>query len=241
MTEPRSVHQRIAEASEIIARSDFVKDGQVQGSKRYGYIPIAQILEAVRKAQAKAGVFVVFGRPEYDPDMREGRRDQSSGWIQANGHVHVVICGADGDSIETDIAFEVKDNSDKLTNLIYSNAMRNLYRTLYGIDEGKAEDDPESMNIESASTFEGTADEAVEEARRRANRAKLAEQAAQEGGFFSGKKPLAKLAKEVVETSRKSEINDGIKGRYATEYGPIDGWDRETMEACLAEMRGTSQ
>lgn len=147
MSDVRTVYQRIADAAAMIAATDFVKDGRVTGGKSYPYIPIAQILDAVRKAQAKAGVFVVFGQPEYDPDQREGRRDQSTGWTQANGHIRATIYGADGDSIETVIAFEVKDNSDKLTNLIYSNAMRNLYRTLYGIDEGKAEDDPESRNI----------------------------------------------------------------------------------------------
>lgn len=173
----KSVCQRIAEASALIAKSDFTKDGQVRGTKSYPYIPIAQILDVVRKAQAAAGVIPVFGRPVYDPENREGRRDQGNSWTQANGHVPVTIYGADGDSIETDIAFEVKDNSDKLTNLIYSNAMRNLYRTLYSIDEGKADDDPESTNVENAVAFSGTSAEAVEEARRKENRRKLAEQA----------------------------------------------------------------
>lgn len=236
---PRSVHQRIAEASQLIASETFSKSGTVNAGTRqaYNFIPISQILETVRRAQAKAGVFVVFGAPEYDPSQRERRWEYETTnpqygtkttWYCANGHISATIYGADGDSIETVVPFEAKDNSDKLTNKILSNAMRSLYRTLYSIDEGSA--DPEAENVPN---------EVVETTTKENRRAAL--EAAQEDGFFSGKKPLQKLAKEVVETSRKSEINDGIKGRYTAQYGQIDNWTRETMEACLAEMKGASQ
>lgn len=234
-----TVHQRIAQAAQIIAAETFSKSGTVNPGTRqaYNFIPISQILETVRRAQAKAGVFVVFGAPEYDPQQRERRWEYETTnpqfgtkttWYCANGHITATIYGADGDSIETVVPFEAKDNSDKLTNKILSNAMRSLYRTLYSIDEGSA--DPEAENVPN---------EVVETAAKEPRKAAL--ESAQEDPFFSGTKPLRKLAKEVVETSRKSEVNDGIKGRYSTQYGPIDGWDRETMEACLREMKGASQ
>lgn len=235
----RSVHQRIAEASQLIASETFSKSGTVNPGTRqaYSFIPISQILETVRRAQAKAGVFVVFGAPEYDPTQRERRWEYETTnpqygtkttWYCANGHITATIYGADGDSIETVVPFEAKDNSDKLTNKILSNAMRSLYRTLYSIDEGSA--DPEAENVPNE----------VTETTARENR-KAALDAAQEDGFFSGKKPLAKLAKEVVETSRRSDRNDRIKARYAAMHGPIDTWTRETMEACLDEMKEASQ
>lgn len=234
MSEVRTVHQRIAEAAEIIAAETYTKSGTVNPGTRqaYNFIPIAQILETVRRAQAKAGVFVVFGAPEYDPTQRERRWEYETTnpqygtkttWYCANGHISATIYGADGDSIETVVPFEAKDNSDKLTNKILSNAMRSLYRTLYSIDEGSA--DPEAENVPNEVT--------VPKVDRRA--------AAEEDGFFSGKKPLVRLAKEVVETSRKSEAADALRSRYAETYGPIDEWSRETMEECLKEMRGVSQ
>lgn len=156
MTGPRSVYARVAEAAQLIASETFSKSGTVNPGTRqsYHFIPISQILETVRKAQAKAGVFVVFGAPEYDPQQRERRWEYETTnpqfgtkttWYCANGHITATIYGADGDSIETVVGFEAKDNSDKLTNKILTNAMRSLYRTLYAIDEGS--EDPESENV----------------------------------------------------------------------------------------------
>ena len=168
MTAPGNVCDRIDTAMKILAAKGFSKDGQVQGSARYKFIPIAQILDAVREAHAAAGVKVIFGRPEYDTEQgekrwTEGRKapNPATGeeydvkWYFANGHVDVRIIGATPDDcIETVIAFEASDNSDKLTNKIYTNAERALYRTMYAIDESDGSD-PEALNYENVvSRFE---------------------------------------------------------------------------------------
>jgi len=150
-----NVIERINAARRIIAESDFVKSGTVKGGQSYNFIPIAQILDAVRKAHAQAGVTVVFGSPEYDPEQFEKRYSyQKKGnygettWFAANGHIHATIYGASvDDRIEMDVPFEAQDNSDKLTNKIITNAERCLYRVLYAIDEGDATD-PEAFNYE---------------------------------------------------------------------------------------------
>ena len=159
MTSGRTIYDRIDQAYAEIAKAVFAKSGRVQGSASYAYIPIGQMLEIVRQAHARAGVKVLLGRPEYDPDMGEGRREmrmQRTNPVTgkpyetieyyAVGHMAVRILGAGPDDcIETEVGFEARDNSDKLTNKIYTNVERNLYRTLYAIDEGGP--DPEAENI----------------------------------------------------------------------------------------------
>lgn len=158
MTAARTVYDRIDAAYAEIARAAFTKSGRVRGSAEYAYIPIGQMLDIVRQAHAHAGVKVVYGRPEYDADMSEGRqerrvkrtnpygKDYETVEYTAVGHMAVRILGSGPDDcIETEIGFEVRDNSDKLTNKIYTNVERNLYRTLYAIDEGGP--DPESENV----------------------------------------------------------------------------------------------
>ena len=159
MTAARTVCDRIDAAYAEIAKAVFAKSGRVQGSASYAYIPIGQMLEIVRQAHARAGVKVLLGRPEYDPDMGEGRREmrmQRTNPVTgkpyetieyyAVGHMAVRILGAGPeDCVETEIGFEARDNSDKLTNKIYTNVERNLYRTLYAIDEGGP--DPEAENL----------------------------------------------------------------------------------------------
>lgn len=229
----QTVHQRIAHASQIIASSDFSKSGTVNPGTRnaYNFIPISQILETVRRAQAEAGVFVVFGSPEYDPAQRERRWEYETTnpqfgtkttWYCANGHLTATIYGADGDSIETTVPFEAKDNSDKLTNKILTNAMRSLYRTLYSIDEGSA--DPEAENVPN---------EVSEGDGRRA----MAEQARADPFFGGSKRPLQEVAREVVRTARASEAGDAIYKRACERLGPIDGWSREDMDSVLAELK----
>lgn len=155
----RTICDRIDAAYAEIAKAAFSKSGRVQGSASYAYIPIGQMLEIVRQAHARAGVKVIYGRPEYDSDMGEGRRElhvkrtnpvtggaYETAEYYAVGHMAVRILGAGPDDcIETEVGFEVRDNSDKLTNKIYTNVERNLYRTLYAIDEGGP--DPEAENV----------------------------------------------------------------------------------------------
>lgn len=153
-----NVIERINEARRIIAESDFSKDGTVgSGRNSYKFIPIAQILDAVRKAHAAAGVTVVFGRPEYTTEAFEKRYTYTkettyngdvskTTWHVAVGHIHATIYGSSvEDCIEFDVPFEAQDNSDKLTNKIITNAERCLYRVLYAIDEGEGTD-PEAYN-----------------------------------------------------------------------------------------------
>lgn len=162
MTSPDNIFVRIQKAYAIISAVGFTKSKTVQGKNKedhYKFIPIGQILDAVRKAQADVGITVVFGRPEYDHDNHEKRWEFKkekinpvtgdktvSTWYAAVGHIEVRLYGASADDcIETSVPFEAQDNSDKLTNKIITNAERNLYRTLYSIDEGS--EDPEAVNI----------------------------------------------------------------------------------------------
>ena len=157
MTESPTVYERIAAAYQDIAAMPFVKSGTVNAGTRdsYKFVPISQILQAVREAHARHGVIVLFGRPEYDAEQGEKRytyektsRDGSytTRWQAANGHIDVRICGGSAeDVIELTVPCEAQDNSDKLTNKLITNAERTLYRTLYAIDEGD-EDDPEAVN-----------------------------------------------------------------------------------------------
>lgn len=237
MTSP-TVYDRLAAAYKDIAAMPFAKSGTVgAGRNSYRFIPIGTILQAVREVHAKHGILVLFGRPEYDTAQGEKRYSYTrkgewgeTTWYAANGHIDVRIIGGprEEDVIEMTVPCEAQDNSDKLTNKLITNAERCLYRTLYAIDEGDATD-PEAENVPITP-------EPTKEAHRKA----MAEQA-QADRLFGGQKPLQKLAKEVVETSRKSDIADGIKGRYTAQYGQIDEWTRETMEACLADMREAAQ
>lgn len=137
-----TVHERIATAMQVIAETDFNKSGKVTGGATYNFIPIGQILQAVRKAHAKAGLFLTIGQLEYDTANAEGIFT-SEKWTKARGHCEVSINGADGDCISFVVPFNVQDNSDKLDNKIVTNIERQAYRVLYAIDEGDATD-PES-------------------------------------------------------------------------------------------------
>lgn len=155
-----NVIERINHAREIIAEQPFVKSGSVMtGGKNakvsYSFIPISQILDAVRRAHAIAGVTVVLGRPEYDTENAEKRYSyvkrnaygDETTWYAANGHIDCTIYGSSvDDRLEISVPFEAQDNSDKLTNKIITNAERCLYRVLYSIDEGDGSD-PEAVNI----------------------------------------------------------------------------------------------
>lgn len=146
-----TVHERIATAMQVIAETDFNKSGKVMGGQTYNFIPIGQILQAIRKAHAKAGLFLTIGQLEYDKDNEEGIFDRvinSKPYKQARGHSEVRINGADGDYVSFIVPFNVLDNSDKLDNKIVTNIERQAYRVLYAIDEGDASDDPETIHIE---------------------------------------------------------------------------------------------
>jgi len=140
-----SVHERIAQAMQVIAEIDFNKSGVVgiNGRDGYNFIPIGQILAAVRRAHAKAGLFLTIGQLEYDKDNGEGIFTQDR-WTKARGHCEVSINGADGDCVSFIVPFNVQDNSDKLDNKIVTNIERQAYRVLYAIDEGDATD-PETV------------------------------------------------------------------------------------------------
>lgn len=145
-----TVHERIATAMQVIAEFDFNKSGQVTGGASYNFIPIGQILQAIRKAHAKAGLFLTIGQLEYDKDNEEGIFDRvinSKPYKQARGHSEVSINGADGDCVSFVVPFNVLDNSDKLDNKIVTNIERQAYRVLYAIDEGDASD-PETVHME---------------------------------------------------------------------------------------------
>lgn len=145
-----TVHERIATAMQVIAEFDFNKSGKVMGGQTYNFIPIGQILQAVRKAHAKAGLFLTIGQLEYDKGNEEGIFDRvinSKPYKQARGHSEVSINGADGDCISFIVPFNVLDNSDKLDNKIVTNIERQAYRVLYAIDEGDASD-PETVHME---------------------------------------------------------------------------------------------
>lgn len=146
-----TVHERIATAMQVIADTDFNKSGKVMGGQTYNFIPIGQILQAIRKAHAKAGLFLTIGQLEYDKDNEEGIFDRvinTKPYKQARGHSEVRINGADGDYVSFVVPFNVLDNSDKLDNKIVTNIERQAYRVLYAIDEGDASDDPETVHIE---------------------------------------------------------------------------------------------
>ena len=134
-----SVYERIAQAMQVIAETDFNKSGQVTGGATYKFIPIGQILAAIRRAHAKAGIFLTIGQLEYDKDNGEGIFTQDR-WTKARGHCEVSINGADGDFVSFVVPFNVQDNSDKLDNKIVTNIERQAYRVLYAIDEGDATD-----------------------------------------------------------------------------------------------------
>lgn len=157
MTEEATVYDKLAGAYRDIAAMPFAKSGTVNAGSRnsYRFIPIGQILGAVREVHAKHGLIVLFGRPEYDVQQGEKRYSYTrkgewgeTTWYAANGHIDVRILGGSSpeDVIELTVPCEAQDNSDKLTNKLITNAERCLYRTLYAIDEGDATD-PEAENI----------------------------------------------------------------------------------------------
>ena len=134
-----TVHERITQAMQVISETAFDKSGKVKGGQEYAFIPIGQILAAIRRAHAKAGLFLTIGQLEYDKDNGEGIFTQDR-WTKARGHCEVTINGADGDSVTFTVPFNVQDNSDKLDNKIVTNIERQAYRVLYAIDEGDASD-----------------------------------------------------------------------------------------------------
>lgn len=148
-----TVHERIATALQVIAETDFAKSGIVKGGATYSFIPIGQILQAIRKAHAKAGLFLTIGQLEFDKDNGEGIFKDSN-WTKARGHCEVSINGADGDCVSFTVPFNVQDNSDKLDNKIVTNIERQAYRVLYAIDEGDATDPEAEWHEDRVETTE---------------------------------------------------------------------------------------
>ena len=240
MATERNIYARLQQAYKTISAKGFSKSGKVEtkGEAQYNFIPIGQILEAVRKAQADAGITVIFGRPEYDHDNHEKRweykkkkydmrsqKEIESTWYAAVGHLTVRLYGADADDyIELEVPFEAQDNSDKLTNKIITNAERTLYRTLYSIDEGS--EDPEAFNYPM---------EPEEPTRAPVN-----------VPFFGGAKKEAPKASETITDRPRETMVDvickanntamlrPIVKKYAQEYGDdIDSWTDEEVKTAF--------
>ena len=208
--QPRSVYDRIREAQRLIAEENFVKDKKVElrGGGGYSIIPIAQILDAVRRAHARAGIVTVFGRPEYDAEAGEFRKSGTPSY--ALGHVDVKIIGdGPGDMLEVRVPCEAQDTSDKLTNKLLTNAMRCLYRTLYSID---ASEDPEDENRELPPPM---------------SRAEKAEAAKADPFFGKGKaddKPARQLAEDVEAWGADRRFASSIKA-YKSKNSAMSAYD----------------
>ena len=220
----RTVHQRIADAYRDIAAASFDKSERVQGG--YNYIPIAQMLAIIRAAHSKHGIITVFGPVQYDADQGEKRitvkKTVGGGAYEktyqvANGHVDVTIFGANGDCIVTTVSCEAQDNSDKLTNLLLTNAQRTLYRTLYAIDEGPGFD-PEEFNFSVEEKKELTAEKMEAEQKAKGS---WRDHPINDPFFGSAKKAMGEDAafvdaKAIEEAQRHAEAQVDIKHARAT-------------------------
>lgn len=242
----RTVSERIADALQDIAAVDFAKSGTVKvgGRESYNFIPIKDILDAVRKAHARHGIIVIFGRPEYDPEEGEKRYSyvkkssydgKESTWYAANGHIDVRIMGRLGDSIEITVPCEAQDNSDKLTNKLITNAERCLYRTLYVIDEG-GDSDPEAVNEPMVDAFFGS------------NRRAMARAAP---GFDSGADRLRERREAEASVNLKDAkamlakvLNEapGSIDRYVQMHGmKLSEWPEEDIRKAYVEVMEGSE
>lgn len=243
-SDDRTIYQRIADAYRDIAAETFTKDSKVPGFAGYNYIPVAQMLAIVRSAHSKHGIITLFGRPEYDPehgekrytykrvkDGKDGKEGKETTWTYANGHVHVVIYGANGDCVETDVPCEAQDNSDKLDNLLMTNAQRSLYRTLYAIDEGKRED-PEEYNIEIAEKDELT----------EAKMSEGAPSAPKVGAGSStpeGRRIVKALTMWMFDDADERVLK--IVMPQTNAKGPLDSWGLEDLRAVFEECKAARE
>jgi len=233
-----TVHERIAIAQQVIAETDFAKSGQVQGGQSYKFIPIGQILNAVRRAHSKAGIFITTGPLEYDEDRGERRYSYTkkgqygeSVWHAAIGHCEVTVHGADGDFIAFSVPFEAQDNSDKLTNKIITNIERQTYRILYAIDEGDASDPEatwEEMPVAPATRAEKMAKAdpffKQDDSREKDIRAKA----------FALRPTVEKF---VAEHSDSDLVKD-----YLDRYGPVGEWaDTIIVRAWTEDFKGARE
>lgn len=119
MTETQSIFERIQAAQQDIAKAKFEKSKEVKMGMGGGYkiIPIADILQIVRKAQAEHGITLIVGRVMYDKENGEGIKDG-----HAIGHVDYRLVGRDmEDAIEGTVTVEARDTSDKLCNKLITN------------------------------------------------------------------------------------------------------------------------
>lgn len=244
MTTPKAnnVIERINEARRSVASNKFVKNQRVQGSGGgYNYIPIAQILEIVREAQAEAGVTVFFDPPVYDLAPCKDER----GWAYGRGYYPVRIYGSSiDDCVEGMAPFEARSNStDKLTNLMVTNAERNLYRIIYNIDEGGKEasdmadgerHDPEGYNEKMPGAIPDG--QPIKKARAKAA----------EDPFFKVKPKEEKSVEEIVTNVHRDAI---VKwwGKHAfdlpawfteiiEDFGTPDKWDDATVTSAFAKL-----
>lgn len=143
MTDDTSLNiiQRIQLAQRDIAKAKFEKTHKVTMGAGGGYkiIPIADILQIVRRVQAERGITLLLGKVQYDEADHEGVEGG-----HAVGHIDYKLVGSSmDDCIEGTVTVEARDTSDKLNNKLVTNAMRTIYRTIYSIDAGE---DPEMEN-----------------------------------------------------------------------------------------------
>lgn len=238
-SDERTIHQRISDAYKDIAAESFEKTDRVSGG--YAYIPIAQMLGTIRAAHARHGIITVFGPVQYDPEQNEKRitvRKTVNGgtyektYTVANGHVDVRIYGAGGDWIETTVSCEAQDNSDKLTNLLLTNAQRALYRTLYAIDEGPGMD-PEEFNYSVEEKHELTAEKMEEERPRNGWRA----QPPADDPFYSKSTPEQRQEQAVVEAMGDDAEFMGADAIAEAAKARREAVDVGNARAMLAQLR----
>ena len=140
-----SIFERIDAAFKEIVEYDFRRDKaiEVRSGKARKYLSIIQILSVVRRVHGHWGVKVFFDPPVYDEDAGEFKKVEyinGQNQYHAFGHIPYRIYGRDAsDCIAGNVSFESATSSDKMNNLIVTNAERTLYRVLYAIDGDEKE------------------------------------------------------------------------------------------------------
>lgn len=205
-----SLFERIDAAFMELVEFNFSRDlaMTVKGKDRK-YLSIIQILEVVRRVHGHWGIKVFFDPPVYDGDAEEFKKVEyinGQNQIHAIGHVPYRIYGRDAsDCITGKVSFEAATTSDKLNNLIVTNAERTLYRVMYAID-GDSKEFPDDESMES--------DVQIKPPASRAEKAK----AAQNDRLFGSNKEKPK-----TQEKAKPVINDHLpdaKESSESTYGP---------------------
>ncbi len=108
--------------------------------KGYSIVPIADILKIVRRIHGHWGIKTEIGK------VKILEKSVSGSIVHVIGTCKCRLIGKDDtDVYKTTVNVEAKDSSDKLYNKLRTNALRNLYRTVYNLD-GDESQDPEEVN-----------------------------------------------------------------------------------------------